>query len=1009
MTYQFGDIEALYDRLVFSHEKGKSIIFIVGSPLTASQTVEKKGVLGVNDIVDLIKTEFSSNPTSTKQLDNALKLAGQNSYQSAFEFLILRRGIDYANEIIQRAVLNSYKGAPNSADVPAFLESAEKDINNWNLTPGVESLGKLLSIDSRNIFHTILTTNFDPLVQIAIAKAGGSSYTTMLHREGNLLQTRSDAVHVVHLHGSWRGSDTLHTPRQLTQVRAQLRSSLASIAKNSLLVTIGYGGWDDIITSTLAELVLDDSSFPEIAWTFYSSSLDDIPIQNKEILGKLGAGIDRGRVSLYAGIDCHEFFPNLVNLLHPPVDSVQTISATPTTRDQRELASIFDSPAQSSPVNAVPKTDVWFGRDEELSKLIATSANVIAITGIGGQGKSSLASRYFSMKKISNENSFFDWKDCREQGNTINLAICSAIEKSSGGAIKVSDISKQPITELIKILLLDLNGKSGVIVFDNVDHYIDLETNEPLGALKIVIDSVLLESPNIVFIFTARPLVKMDSPNFLEIRLYGLKLENAKSLFEYRYGNEINSDSFKRLYERTAGHPLWLSIIAAQSCGIGKSIEEILDGFHDIGVELPKQMLRQIWELLNSNQQHVLRTLAELERPESERNIEEITELKFNRLNKAILRLQSMCLIERKITQDKIEVIDLHPLIKQFVREDFEKKERESFIDKVVFYLDKRIFKFRKQLNLPIPHVVLEMWVHKVDLQINVGAMEKAIETLSEILGQLDKNGLNEEISRLAKRIFLNIDWLEAVTNYRNFDILFNKSIRSVIEVENSTEADLWLYKYELSIAGKGAQYINLCDLRAYEFWFLKDFDNAIIWATKGKILKENSNVDTIFQCDHTLALAQRDSGMLDAAFEYFKYGLTDEQIFSSESFKTRGGEFFGNLGRCFQLCDNFEKALTAYHRAATKLDDGNSSAIDQGYVRYWIAQVMGVKGRREDAILFHKAAIGKWERVAPSLTAEPAAEILELIAQYPDLTIHNNFPSWKCENRFSAWMNEPI
>jgi tetratricopeptide (TPR) repeat protein len=1010
MKFQFGAIDALYDRLTFAFTSGKPVVFVVGSPLTSPQKHKGKGVLGVNEIVELIKDEFAGNPLVSKQLDRTLQMAGQTSYQEAFEFLILRRGVDYANQVIQRAVLNAYGGASFPLDKLERFEQAEKDLENWHLTAGVESLGLLLAGSLSKTFNTVLTTNFDPLIQIAIAKAGGNSFTTMLHREGNLTQTRADAAHIIHLHGSWRGSDTLHTSRQLMQERVQLKSSLATIARNSLIVAIGYGGWDDILMSTLSELVLDDSLFPEIAWAFYSSSEQDIIAQNEKVLSRLGAGIDRGRVSLYCGIDCHEFFPKLYQLLQPTASFPPASPTLPLTPAEEELASIFDdAPTQSNPINAVPKTDVWYGRADEIERLMTCSAKVIVITGIGGQGKSSLASKFFDRKKAESSSNFFDWKDCREQGNTINLAVCSAIEKTSGGKISIADISKRTTNELMSILIRELRGKNGIIVFDNVDHYIDLETNEPLGGLKSIIDAVLLAGTGVTFVFTARPIVRVESSNFLELRLYGLCLDNAKLLFEHRYGQKIDGEVFRRLYDLTAGHPLWLSIIAAQCYGTGKTIESILEGFQSIGIELPKQMLRQTWQLLNPQQQQILRTLAELERPESEKNIEEITELKFNKLSKALTRLKSMCLIERKVTQSKVEVIDLHPLIRQFVREDFAKEEREGFIDKVILYLDKKIFRFKKNLNSSIPHLVLEIWIHKVDLQINSGAIDDATDTLLEIVSQLDNNGLNEEISRLSKRIFIAMDWLDVVNNQGNFDKLFNKSIRSVIEVEGAPEAEAWLVKYEQSIAGKGAQFINLCDLRAYKSWFNKEFEDAILWAEKGQTLKMSSSVDTIFHCDHTLALAQRDSGVLEPAFAHFRNGLTDEQIFSQDSFAVKNGPFFGNLGRCYYFSGDIDKALLAYQKSAVKLDGGNSSVIDQGYIRFWVGQAMAKKGRREDAILFLKAAIDKWERIAPSLMIEPQAEIAELTQTFPDLLSCVSAPQWKCENRFLQWTTELI
>ena len=893
MSYYFGEIDALCDRILFAISQEKNIIFVVGSPLTAPCDHEGKGVLGVNAIVDLIKKEFSNSVDAFQSLEMLLRTSGQGSYQSAFQFLISRRGLDYANKIVRMAVSNSYNGVIEKLDNLASLEEAEKNISAWSLSPGVDSLGAVLSCLRKN-FTTVLTTNFDPLIQVAIAKSGGTSFTTMLHREGNLHQTRADATHVVHLHGSWRGSDTLHTEGQLKQDRPQLKASLSNLARGALIVVIGYGGWDDIITRTLSELVMDDSIYPEILWTFYSESPDDILAQNNSLFEKLIPGIDRGRVSLYLHIDCHEFFPKLKEKIdNEVIGEIFAVSSSQGSmvENKDEYVAIFDAgEILGNPINALPKNEVWFGRTIEMAKLTNSKAKVVAITGIGGQGKSSLASTYFSRKKTEMADGFFDWKDCREQGNTINLAICGVIEKASRGVVDVAAIAKRPISDLISILISELNGRHGVIVFDNVDNYIDLEINAPLGALETIVNGAISLNHGMVFMFTARPMVRIDSPDFLELRLLGLDQEDALILFEYRYGKKIDKTVFSSLYKRTAGHPLWLSIIAAQCFSTDRTIESVLEAFDGEDVVLPKQMLRQVWEKLNENQKHVLRTLAGLERPESEANIEEMTELNYNRLNKALLKLRSMCLIERKVTQNKIDMVDLHPLIRKFVREEFPRKDRESFIGKVIVYLDRRIFGYRKKLSGPVPNVVLEMWVHKIDLQINSGMIDGAIDSLVEIIDVIDRNGLSDELVRLSKRIFLEVDWFEAISESGNFDKLFNASIRSMIEAGGIVEVDGWLDKYEESIAGKGAQYINLCDIQAYKFWFWRDYDDSILWAERGEALKVNSDVDTDFHCRHTLALAQRDSGKTDLALKYFMDGLSEEEIFSAESAKNKVG-----------------------------------------------------------------------------------------------------------------------
>ena len=55
-------------------------------------------------------------------------------------------------------------------------------------------------------------------------------------------------------------------------------------------------------TETLMEVVRDDTAYPEIIWTFFTEQ----PLVSDRLSSSLAPGIDRGRVNLYAGVDCHQ-------------------------------------------------------------------------------------------------------------------------------------------------------------------------------------------------------------------------------------------------------------------------------------------------------------------------------------------------------------------------------------------------------------------------------------------------------------------------------------------------------------------------------------------------------------------------------------------------------------------------------------------------------------------------------------------------------------------------------
>ena len=260
----------LVDRLCdASQGKNKRpVTFLVGSPLSLPDQDGGHGVPGVSGMIDLIREEFKGSNAET-EFDQLLERESANQYQKAFAFLHGRRGQDGANRIVRTAVwkaLNTNtwpphlpKKSPQDAD-SATCQALEAEVGAWVLPHAVDMLGNLLARHPETFGRAVLTTNFDPLIEVSASKHGGQFFRTVLHDDGNLGQTVGKGTHIVHLHGYWYGSDTLHTPQQLVQSRPQLSKSLARVVEASTLVVLGYSGWDDVVTRTLVELLSDSDS-----------------------------------------------------------------------------------------------------------------------------------------------------------------------------------------------------------------------------------------------------------------------------------------------------------------------------------------------------------------------------------------------------------------------------------------------------------------------------------------------------------------------------------------------------------------------------------------------------------------------------------------------------------------------------------------------------------------------------------------------------------------------------
>ncbi len=300
----------------------RPIVFLVGSALTMPSD-GAPGVPSVPAMIDLIRARVAA-PKGTAPADrraarkaadalsDALVQAGDGGsrYQVAFEQLkALVDGAASVNAVIREAVLQA-RTMPTSVDLHDVhaLARLERSPDGWHLGPAVKSLGLLVAHHRERFGRLVLTTNFDPLIEVAIRAAGGQAHAVDHLSDGVLASPDPTVTGVVHLHGLWR-SDTLHTPGVLTVERSALRSSLARLYQEVTLVVLAYGGWDDVLTAALAELAVDAGTRPDIVWCFFQRDRAAIERGYPRLLD-LFAKL-RERVVCYAGVDCNRVLPHL--------------------------------------------------------------------------------------------------------------------------------------------------------------------------------------------------------------------------------------------------------------------------------------------------------------------------------------------------------------------------------------------------------------------------------------------------------------------------------------------------------------------------------------------------------------------------------------------------------------------------------------------------------------------------------------------------------------------------
>lgn len=281
-------------------EQQRPLVFLLGSGVSLPGS-DGCGVPGTHAIVEMIKELLGREAESCE------------SYQDAFRLLIDKRRQDAANRLIQDAVLrarNDYNDLRNRLRIPSLrdedFEKLESENDKWHISTGLLAVASLCAHFPRTFGKTIITTNFDPLIEIALSRQGTPWHSSALHADGSLLYIRSMSTHVVHLHGHWWGSDTLHVHSQLSAPRPQLSGSLRHLLGNSTLAVVGYGGWDDIFMKTINTIMEANDLNVDILWSFYSSDYT----KYEHIISALQPAVRRERAQFFSGVSAERALPD---------------------------------------------------------------------------------------------------------------------------------------------------------------------------------------------------------------------------------------------------------------------------------------------------------------------------------------------------------------------------------------------------------------------------------------------------------------------------------------------------------------------------------------------------------------------------------------------------------------------------------------------------------------------------------------------------------------------------
>src|SRR5262249_35370608 len=257
------------------------------------------------------------------------------------------------------------------------------------------------------------------------------------------------------------------------------------------------------------------------------------------------------------------------------------------------------------------------------------------------------------------------------------------------------------------------------------------------------------------------------------------------------------------------------------------------------GGPLPTKTLKSVWATLKEREQVVLRAMAETVKPDSESDISEYLSgtLNFNRLIKALTALRALNLVVIKRRPGGDDLLELHPLVRQFVRNTFPQTERISYIDGIIRAYKRFIGKHKSRLAERPALSILQYWTQNADLDVTAGRFEDAFITLSEVSPAFRAGAYPREFTRAGRNLLRSVNWTSEHNKYIGFETVFNTQITILSDLGEYHEVDALLEQYELIVPERDARYIAYCDRRCYSLWVRGDFSEAVRWGKVGENL----------------------------------------------------------------------------------------------------------------------------------------------------------------------------
>ena len=334
----------------------------------------------------------------------------------------------------------------------------------------------------------------------------------------------------------------------------------------------------------------------------------------------------------------------------------------------------------------------FVGREEravELSKLMQDDErHGVLLWGHSGVGKTTLAKEF--LKTWEGSRRIVDLREVTD----IRVVI-SEVLRSFGRPISIKDASMDSLISTLKSCKSTLKGKS-VLLFDNADYFISNKEDEFADVTRNVVSSLEGQAKLLI---TSRNMCSLPEASvFLhQQQLQSLEVEPSKSILK---NNMIHQGENEENINRTVGLckslPLNLNILGALLQDHDISLENILPEIEQLVQNLQKQELQKevlvqdkteqftdvivqnSFDRLSDTLQRGAVGLSLFARSFSFQSVKEVLKnYTDQQINLILESLRHVNLISMSFEEKTQRVYDIHPKVKQFLKE---KASDEQFI-----------------------------------------------------------------------------------------------------------------------------------------------------------------------------------------------------------------------------------------------------------------------------------------------------------------------------------------